>query len=84
MYRAWSPNRTWAYTLYNGGESHAFVHALNTRTRSARCIDLPWKGQAQRVLEQVQMAVRGGFLTLREPGGGLLARIDTRTFSVES
>ena len=84
MYRAWSPNRTWAYTLYNGGESHAFVHALNTRTRTARCIDLPWKGQAQRVLEQVQMAVRGGFLTLRDPGGGLLARIDTRTFSVES
>lgn len=84
MYRAWSPNRTWAYTLYNGGESHAFVHALNTRTRTARCIDLPWKGQAQRVLEQVQMAVRGGFLTLRDPGGGLLARIDRRTFSVES
>src|SRR5262249_22728138 len=31
MYRAWSPDRTWAYTLYNGGSSHAFIHALNTR-----------------------------------------------------
>ena len=45
--RAWGPNRTWAYTLYNGGASHAFVHALNTRTRTARCIDLPWAGEAQ-------------------------------------
>jgi hypothetical protein len=80
--RAWSPDRTWAYTLYNGGESHAFVHALNTRTRTARCIDLPWEGEAQSLLENVQLAVRGGSLTLTEPGGDLLARIDTRTFSV--
>ena len=82
--RAWGPDRTWAYTLYNGGESHAFVHALNTRTRTARCIDLPWAGNAQKVLENVQMGVDEGFLTLREPGGRLLARIDTRTFSVET
>jgi hypothetical protein len=80
--RAWSPDRTWAYTLYNGGESHAFVHALNTRTRTARCIDLPWEGEAQSLLENVQLAVRGGSLTLTEPGGDVLARIDTRTFSV--
>ena len=82
--RARGPKRTWAYTLYNGGASHAFVHALNTRTRTARCIDLPREGEEQTVLEQAQMAVRGGFLTLREPGGGLLARIDTRTFAVET
>ena len=30
----------------NGGTSHAFVHAPNTRT-AARCIDLPWAGDAQ-------------------------------------
>lgn len=81
--RAWSKNRTWAYTLYSGGESHAFVHALNTRTRTARCIDLPWKGAAQSILEHAQMQVKAGALTLVEPGGGVLARIDTRTFSVE-
>ena len=82
MYRAWSPNRTWAYTLYNGGASHAFIHALNTRTRTARCIDLPWAGDAQSILETAQLAVRGGSLTLTEPGGDVLARIDTRSFAV--
>jgi hypothetical protein len=82
--RAWGPNRTWAYTLYNGGESHAFVHALNTRTRTARCIDLPWEGNAQSILDHVQMAVGGGALTLTEPGGSMLARIDTKTFAVET
>lgn len=80
--RAWSPNRAWAYTLYSGGESHAFVHALNTRTRTARCIDLPWAGAAQSILQNVQLAVRRGVLTLTEPGGGVLARVDTRTFRV--
>jgi len=84
MYRAWSADRTWAYTLYNGGASHAFVHALNTRTRTARCIDLPWAGEAQTILETAQLAVKGGALTLRDAGGALLARIDTRTFSVET
>ena len=84
MNRAWSPNRTWAYTLYNGGESHAFVHALNTRTRTARCIDLPWEGGAQAILDNVQMAVRHGALTLTGPGGGTLARIDTKSFAVET
>ena len=84
MYRAWSADRTWAYTLYNGGASHAFVHALNTRTRTARCIDLPWAGEAQTILETAQLAVKGAALTLRDAGGALLARIDTRTFSVET
>ncbi len=80
--RAWSTSGTWAYTLYSGGESHAFVHALNTRTRTARCIDLPWAGAAQSILQNVQLAVRRGVLTLTEPGGGVLARVDTRTFRV--
>jgi hypothetical protein len=82
--RAWSKNGTWAYTFYSGGESHAFVHALNTRTRAARCIDLPWKGAAQSILERAQMEVKAGTLTLIEAGGGVLARIHTRTFSVEA
>jgi hypothetical protein len=30
------------------------------------------------------MAVKAGSLTIREPGGGVLARIDTRTFEVET
>jgi hypothetical protein len=73
----------WVYTLYNGGSSHAFVHALDTRHRTARCLDLPWRGAAQDGLEDVRLAVDGnGMLTLRQPRVGVLARIDTRSFSV--
>jgi hypothetical protein len=82
--RAWSHDRAWAYTLYSGGTSHAFVHALNTRTRVARCIDLPWSGSAQSMLEGAVLRVRGRTLTLTDGGGAMLARIDTRTFSVQA
>lgn len=83
--RAWSRDGVWAYTLYNGGTSHAFVHALNTRTRVARCIDLPWAGEAQSVLDGVRLAVSPSrVLTLRGRDGPVLARIDTRTFSVRA
>jgi hypothetical protein len=83
--RAWSRDGAWAYTLYNGGTSHAFVHALNTRTRVARCIDLPWAGDAQSMLEGAQVAVSGtSTLTLTGRSGAVLARIDTRTFSVQA
>jgi hypothetical protein len=82
--RAWSHDRAWAYTLYSGGTSHAFVHALNTRTRVARCIDLPWSGSAQSILEGAVLNVRGRTLTLTDGGGAMLARIDTRTYSVQA
>lgn len=83
--RAWSRDGRWAYTLYNGGTSHAFVHALDTRARAARCIDLPWSGDAQSILDGARLAVGGkGALTLTSSRGTVLARIDTRTFSVEA
>jgi hypothetical protein len=82
--RAWSRNGSWAYTLYNGGTSHAFVHALDTSARVARCIDLPWSGEAQSILDGARLVVGGkGGLTLTNAGGSMLARIDTRTFSVK-
>ena len=39
--RVYSPDGRWAYTLYDdsGGE-HPFIHALDTETATARCIDL--------------------------------------------
>jgi hypothetical protein len=39
--RTTSPDGRWAYTLYDGAGKTPFVHALDTSTRSARCIDLP-------------------------------------------
>src|SRR3954465_5440752 len=39
--RATSPDGRWAYTLYDGGGHAPFVHALDTASATARCIDLP-------------------------------------------
>jgi hypothetical protein len=38
--RATTHDGRWAYTLYDGGGKTPFVHALDTTSRSARCIDL--------------------------------------------
>jgi hypothetical protein len=84
MARTWSRDGASAFTLYNGLESHAFIHALDTMKRSARCIDLPWRDDGQNGLERTRMSVDAmGVLTLTLPGVGVLARIDTRTFHVE-
>lgn len=39
--RTTSTDGRWAYTLYDGGGGTPFVHALDTATRTAHCIDLP-------------------------------------------
>jgi hypothetical protein len=38
--RAAGRDGRWAYTLYDGAGKAPFIHALDTTTRSARCIDL--------------------------------------------
>ncbi len=38
--RAMSRDGRWAYTLYDGAGKTPFIHALDTRRGSARCIDL--------------------------------------------
>ena len=81
--RATSADRGWVYTLYNGGTSHAFVHALDTKHRTARCIDLPWHGKDQNGLELARMALRGGTLVLSQPRVGVLASVDLRSFAVD-
>ena len=79
--RARSADGGRVYTLYVGGPSHAFVHALDTREGAARCIDLPWHGSAQG-LETARLALSAGALVLRQPGVGVLARVDLHTFRV--
>ena len=39
--RASSPDGRWAYTLYDdSGGDHPFIHALDTETATAKCVDL--------------------------------------------
>lgn len=77
------PGGVWAYTLYRKPGGMPFIHALNTRTARALCIDLPWES-AQDGLWNVRMAVveGGRALELRQPRVGRLALVDTRRFSV--
>jgi len=68
----------WVYTLYAGGE-HPFVHALDTRTAHAVCIDLPksWNkldvgGMKLRLTPDARLVVRYG------SGGRALAVVDAK------
>lgn len=75
--------RGWVYTLYGKPDGTAFVHALDTRQKSAVCIDLPWRGVSDAIVS-VRLAVAGGTLTLRQASVGRLAVVDLRRFEVRA
>lgn len=73
--RAISPDGRWAYTLYIGDEP--FVHALDTRGRTARCIDLD--GVTMDDVADAKLSLDGGTLHV-----GTVAMVNTSTFAVLS
>ena len=79
------PGGVWAYTLYRKPGGIPFIHALNTRTARALCIELPWRGN-QDALWAVRMSLRpdGRTLELRQPNVGRLALVDTTRFVVHA
>ncbi|MCW3032928.1 MAG: hypothetical protein JWM60_1273 [Solirubrobacterales bacterium] len=81
--RTTSPDGAWAYTLYDGGGVGVpFLHALDTRHRTARCINLP----------ALAGDITGGRFRLSPDGRRLsvvdgataVTTIDTRTFRVSA
>jgi hypothetical protein len=78
--RAMSADGRWAYTLYDGMGSHPFVHALDTKARQARCIDLPALA-AGAPTSGLSISVRGGQLRVAS-GSRPVAFIDRRTFAI--
>jgi hypothetical protein len=82
--RATSPDGRWVYTLYSGSDNYPFVHALDTATRTAVCIGLPWDWSTQAdSIQGAGLSLAGG--TLKVVGGGLQPdrfALDTRTFAV--
>jgi hypothetical protein len=78
--RATSADGRWAYTLYDGAGSAPFVHALDTKARRARCIDLPAL-PAGTQLGGLSLSVRGGGLRIAA-GSRPVAFIDRRTFAI--
>jgi hypothetical protein len=78
--RATSADGRWAYTLYDGAGGTPFIHALDTRDRTARCIDLGALA-GRNDLWRLRLHMNGGQVAVRGPHGAVLA-VDTRTFAV--
>jgi hypothetical protein len=80
--RATSTAGEWAYTLYDGGGDAPFVHALNTATATAYCIDLDALAGRKDLFDlRLGLSERTHRLTVVDKQTPLL-RIDTRTWKV--
>ena len=80
--RTMSRDGRWAYTLYGGGEE-TFIHALDTSGRTAACIDLEMlPPQNDLTGYTLRVSADGLRIRVRDPGGGLVATVNTRTFGV--
>jgi hypothetical protein len=83
--RTASTDGRWVYTLYGGGH-HAFVHALDTRTRSAHCIDLHINLFSTDVTTKphaLEFDATARTVRVQTDGSNLAAVIDARTYAVE-
>ena len=80
--RALSADGRWAYTLYDGAGSTPFIHALDTKSRTARCIDLDALA-GRNDLWLLRLRDDGKALAVRGPHGAILT-VDHRTFEVRT
>ena len=83
--RATTANGRWVYTFYQQGNNYPFVHALDTVSRTAVCIGIPWQwaGEAQGVaIGSAKLTLDGHKLLIA--GGKDAFTLDTRTFRVTS
>jgi hypothetical protein len=82
--RTASANGRWVYTLYANPDNYPFVHALDSVTKTAVCIGLPWKWSGNMsVIESATMKLsdRDAKLTIVGDGGfGPKFVLDTRKF----
>jgi MYXO-CTERM domain-containing protein len=81
--RATSPNGRWAYTLYDAAGKTPFVSALDTSTRSARCIDLDALTGTNLSRLSLRVDASAHKLTVNN-GRQPLIVIDTRSFRTSS
>jgi hypothetical protein len=81
--RAMSPDGRWAYTLYDGNGKTPFVHALDTKRATARCIDLD--ALEGNDLGRMRLAMRGDGKQLAVRDGSQTELVvSTRTFVVRT
>jgi hypothetical protein len=75
LMRTTSADGRWVYTLYEGDTS--FVHALDTSTRVAYCVDMPKRFDAT----AASLRLTGGGRTLSVTAPRQRVTVDTRTFA---
>jgi hypothetical protein len=73
----------WAYTLYDGAGGTPFVHALDTATGRAHCIDLPMLF-GQQNLASLRFRRGPGTRIGIEASGTTVAVVDTTTFAASA
>jgi hypothetical protein len=71
----------WAYTLYDGAGGEPFVHALDTVTGRAHCVDLPMLLGNQAPWDLRFRRGTGSQIRIVELSGTAVAVVDTRTFA---
>jgi hypothetical protein len=83
MKRLVGPGGRWVYTLYQREYGYPFIHALDTVSRSAHCIGVPWHGD-QSGLARLRLSLRdgGNTLALDRRDGSRFLTVNTATFAV--
>jgi hypothetical protein len=79
--RMLSVDGRWAYTLYDGAGGEPFVHALDTATSRAHCIDLPMLLGNQKLWGMRFTRGPDGQIRVGPSSGAALAVVDTTTFA---
>ncbi|HWB21597.1 MAG TPA: hypothetical protein VG652_01770 [Gaiellaceae bacterium] len=82
--RATSSNGRWVYTLYQQSRNVPFVHALDTVSKTAVCIGLPWNWAANNAgISEATLRLVGDQLHI-VGGQGSTTRflLDTKTFRI--
>jgi hypothetical protein len=80
--RATSFDGRFAYTLYDGGGSHPFIHALDTARGTARCIDVDLLPAQTPLWDlRLRMSSDGSSVTVVRGARSLLA-LDTHTLTL--
>jgi hypothetical protein len=69
MSRVTGAGGRWAYTLYQRTNGTAFIHALDTRTRRAVCLDLSVRGGIDFGRTRLTLSRDGHRLVVRRAGG---------------
>ncbi len=78
--RTTSADGRWVYTLYYRGDEAPFIHALDTATRAAFCVDLPARIGPD--ISRVRLVLASAETLRIDRGNTPLAVMDTRTFTV--